>query len=943
MTEAALGGGMDSLLAKMEEGAAGAEGQLDNLGAVSLEALLMLTAKNDEQASQAESGFRQQMSGIKTGATATFGNLTSKQIDKATTAMTEGTASMDAAVTGFDTSLNTIYEKVDAAIRQSLEELDGDLGQKLAGLDAQIVSEAWKAAEKEQPAWKSVVAIILVIVVIIAAAVISIVTLGAGASLFAIILVGALVGAVSAGLIQIINNWASGEEWHQGVVQAMVIGAIGGAIGGGLGFAGGALAAGAAAGGARVATQLAITVGSDLVAEGLTQTFAYAAFGQEFNWQGFVTAGVMSGVSFRAAPGGARPRGAAGGAPAPAPRTGGSAGGRRAATTQIAGGAAVGLGLEVATSAITGEKFDATRAVSTAASAAVSARASRRTPSAPTTSSTRPRGRLGRAADSVRSFDPGGVGQRLGSRLEGLGGRLAGNGGTAPTSPGRAAAGAASADGSSVPRRDADVPESAVDIPTGRRPAAESPESGPLRRQEHPDAPEIEPGTGLVARVPIGEGHAVSVTRDGRITVCSSCSELAWKFGPELQASPGHAQRLVQIEAIANPNAKARAAAELHAELIGLRDMMNLAGGGTVLTGDHAGLVPRMRALAQTAGIPESTVSGHVQHIIRTGELPPTVRPESPYGQRLLGLAEDIVGPSTVRQGADTPPEIGQMAAPTPESITRAKARADEHVRQSLESDAGDVAQAREQAGSEGPHLRTAREVAADALNPTGDATRRNRLGEKKLNVTETPKGGTPENLFVRGLDTYESIVQRARRISERLGMPQSEADVLMARAIIEFFQSGRTPGGLTGHNPQQRADMRFFAQLERLMLTTETIRSPTNLADVAQVLRAISEGRLPLSALSDEFPAGLASRKGNAEEGITPRKGGSPGTRRALERAEGAERRENATDRSADEVLARHGRLAENDLIVQRAGSEQALIQAFVQDIINILFGGQG
>ena len=96
----------------------------------------------------------------------------------------------------------------------------------------------------------------LVILVIIAAAVISIVTLGAGASLFAVILVGALVGAVSAGLIQIINNWASGEEWHAGLAQAMIMGAIGGAIGGGLGFAGGALASGAAAAGARVATQL---------------------------------------------------------------------------------------------------------------------------------------------------------------------------------------------------------------------------------------------------------------------------------------------------------------------------------------------------------------------------------------------------------------------------------------------------------------------------------------------------------------------------------------------------------------------------------------------------------------------------------------------------------------------------------------------------------------
>ncbi len=87
---------------------------------------------------------------------------------------------MDAAVTGFDTSLATIGGRVDEAIATSLGELDQDLGSKLGELDGQIAAEARKAAEQEQPAWKSVVAIILIIVVIIAAAVISIVTLGPG-------------------------------------------------------------------------------------------------------------------------------------------------------------------------------------------------------------------------------------------------------------------------------------------------------------------------------------------------------------------------------------------------------------------------------------------------------------------------------------------------------------------------------------------------------------------------------------------------------------------------------------------------------------------------------------------------------------------------------------------------------------------------------------------
>lgn len=445
VTEAALGGGMGMLLDTMAEGAQQAVESIEGLGAAALEALALLTAKNDELSAQTESGFAQQMGSLKTGASNTFGQLTENHVQQAQQAMTDGTASMDQAVAGFDEALATIGGRVDEAIDTSLQELDQDLSNKLGELDGQITREAWKAAEKEQPAWKSVVAIILVILVIIAAAVISIVTLGAGASLFAVILVGALVGAVSGGLIQLINNWASGEAWHQGLVQAMVMGAIGGAIGGGLGFAGGALSAAAGAAGARVATQVAITVGADLLAEGLTQTVGYVAFGQKFNWQGFVMAGAMSGVSFRATrPGGPR---------AGAPRAAGAAAGRRAAVTQVAGGAALGLGVEYVTAKISGQEFDLTRAASAAASGAVGARMARR--GGPTGPTPEPTTRLGRAAERFRTFDPGGVGARLETRLRGLGGRI---GGAPPD----------------------------VDLPTGARPRGDEPAIRPI---EEPGAP----------------------------------------------------------------------------------------------------------------------------------------------------------------------------------------------------------------------------------------------------------------------------------------------------------------------------------------------------------------------------------------------------------------------------------------------------------------------
>ena len=370
---------MGTLLSRMEEGTAGAEGRLAETGAAALEALTGITASNDDMTGQAESGFASQMSGVMSGASQAFGHLTNGHVQKAQQSASEGTASMQAAVAGFEGALATIGERIDAAIATSLEELDRELSGTLRTLDGKIATAAWKAAEKEQPAWKSVVAIVLVILVIIAAAVISIVTLGAGASLFAIILVGALVGAVSAGLIQIINNWASGEEWHAGLAQAMIMGAIGGAIGGGLGFAGGALVAGC--GGRRSACR--DTVGDPgrrrsscrkaSRRRSVTSRSARSSTGRGSSWPARCRASASAPIRLVSRTWVRAPH-----VGVPAPRTSaGAAGGRRAAVTQIAGGAAVGLGVEVAASAVTGQEIDLTRAASAAASGAVGARMSR--------------------------------------------------------------------------------------------------------------------------------------------------------------------------------------------------------------------------------------------------------------------------------------------------------------------------------------------------------------------------------------------------------------------------------------------------------------------------------------------------------------------------------------------------------------------------------------
>lgn len=554
--QASLGGGMELLLAGMQDGATDAESRIAQLGTATLGALTGITTTNDQTTAQGEAGFSSQIGGLMAGATSSFAQLTGNHVRQCHTTSTQGVATMRQAVTGFDTALATIGTQVDDAIASSLADLDRQLGTTLAGLDARIAYEAWKAAEKEQPAWKSVVAIILVVLVIIAAAIISIVTLGAGASLFAIILVGAIVGAISAGLIQIINNWASGQSWHEGLAQAMIMGAIGGAIGGAVGFGAGGLAAAAGSAGARVVTQLAIHVGGDLVAEGLTQVAGRVLFGQKFNWQGFVMAGAMSGLSFRATP--ARPRAPtphaatphvssphAGGPHVSEPHVGGAhpveaphapsahptetphapaahptetphapaahptetphaggphettphgagapatrapaAGGRGAAVARVAGGALLGIGLEYATSRLSGEHFDLTRAASAAAGAALAAHMSRAGGHGGSEPPREPTTRAGRALERFRGLGRG-TSERLQRRIDRLGARIGGEplpprGARPPSEPLETRAGTRS------PEEVPDVRPRAPDESHDARPRAPD-EAHEMRSPQRPD------------------------------------------------------------------------------------------------------------------------------------------------------------------------------------------------------------------------------------------------------------------------------------------------------------------------------------------------------------------------------------------------------------------------------------------------------------------------
>src|SRR5690606_29344596 len=131
-----------SLLERMEQGAQQIEAQLDGLGGAGLSALTMIVEQNDQQASQSETGFAQQVNSTMAGASSTLKTLTQSHVKQAQKAQTEGTASMTQAVAGFDEALATIGGRVDEALASSLQELDQQLKSKLGELDGQIAREA---------------------------------------------------------------------------------------------------------------------------------------------------------------------------------------------------------------------------------------------------------------------------------------------------------------------------------------------------------------------------------------------------------------------------------------------------------------------------------------------------------------------------------------------------------------------------------------------------------------------------------------------------------------------------------------------------------------------------------------------------------------------------------------------------------------------------------
>jgi hypothetical protein len=298
--DAGLGGLYDTI----GSGLSGVEGQVASHGGQSAEALMGIGDDGIAQADNASAGFSETMAGLKKSGTDTFSKLTTRHASSVKDMTTTAIAGFTQQVTGLKQSYKTLNGGVAGRFEQAATGLEGGLRDSLKGMDSgkdSIPHYAEEAASKEAPAWKSVlkwiliIAIILVVAFVIGPAVIAAAGTWAGSAFAGAVIGGALVGAATGASIQMLNNWETNRSWHEGVLKAAAIGAIGGAIGGGAGFLiGKQVGSMAVQYGLTKVTTKAIEIGANLASDAVLEIGTQLATTGEVNWGDFGHAMLMS-------------------------------------------------------------------------------------------------------------------------------------------------------------------------------------------------------------------------------------------------------------------------------------------------------------------------------------------------------------------------------------------------------------------------------------------------------------------------------------------------------------------------------------------------------------------------------------------------------------------------------------------------------------------------
>ena len=298
--DAALQAGLARLSIQADSGATQAEQRLADSGSVAQAAMGQLAAGHADQTRQHGEGFGLAMRQLAQAAAQALGELAAQQAAQSRSLADDGAATFDDVATGFNEAAETMLGNIADTLAESESALEASLHQSLVAIDRDIPQHACEAASHEQPAWKSVVkwvliiAIVVVVALVIGPAVIGAVgaaagALGASAAVAGVVgavVGGAIVGAATSGVIQVVNNWAAGEDLTAGLGRAMVMGAIGGAFGGAAGqLLGRAVQAYQLSG----AMQFTLNLASDMVLEIGTELVT-----GEFSWEALGMAALMT-------------------------------------------------------------------------------------------------------------------------------------------------------------------------------------------------------------------------------------------------------------------------------------------------------------------------------------------------------------------------------------------------------------------------------------------------------------------------------------------------------------------------------------------------------------------------------------------------------------------------------------------------------------------------
>jgi len=244
---------MDLLVARVGDAVEGGGARLLEAQAGGIQALTGDGQSALDRISAASAGFATEMDSLASGAASTFAGLREQYAAQAQSTAGAGAEGFAQAAAGLQQACDTMLGNIEATLATAASNLEHNFQGQIAGLDDQergIPKHADDAAAKEQPAWKSVVAVILIIAVIIVVAVVigpaiigavgaAATALGASAGVataVGAIVGGAIVGALSSGAMTLIQNWSTGQRWDTGLWRAMAIGAATGAIGGAIGL-----------------------------------------------------------------------------------------------------------------------------------------------------------------------------------------------------------------------------------------------------------------------------------------------------------------------------------------------------------------------------------------------------------------------------------------------------------------------------------------------------------------------------------------------------------------------------------------------------------------------------------------------------------------------------------------------------------------------------------